>query len=121
MECGMSESLISAVCAELTVDGEGLELLAPCYVARQESVIASMGMLERLRECFPGAVEGAGLVALPWHEGIEQLMESVNLHPFEDAAGYMPTGHRLSIPGVHIRLEEGCVVARRERISLTRH
>lgn len=48
-------------------------------------------------------------------------MESVNLHPFEDAAGYMPTGHRLSIPGVHIRLEEGSVVARRERISLTRH
>lgn len=117
----MSESLISTVCAELTVDGEGLELLAPCYVALQERVIAGMGELERLRECFPGAVEGAGLVALPWCEGIEQLMESVNLHPFEDAAGYMPTGHRLSIPGVHIRLEEGSVVARRERIGLTRH
>ena len=85
------------------------------------SVIASMGVLECLRECFPGAVDGAGLVSLPWYEGIEQLMESVNLHPFEDAAGYMPTWHRLSIPGVHIRLEEGCVVARRERISLTRH
>ena len=42
MECGMSESLISAACAELTVDGEGLELLAPCYVAREESVIVSM-------------------------------------------------------------------------------
>lgn len=117
----MSESLISAACAELTVDGEGLELLAPCYVARQESVIAGMGAMEPLRECFPGAVEGAGIVALPWYEGIEQLMESVNLHPYEDAAGYMPTGHRLSIPGVHIRLEEGCVVARRERISMTRH
>lgn len=50
MECGMSESLISAVCAELTVDGEGLELLAPCYVARQESVIAGMGAMEPLRE-----------------------------------------------------------------------
>lgn len=117
----MSESLIAAVCAELTADGEGLELLAPCYVARQERVIACMGAMERLREYFARAVEGAGLVALPWYEGIEELMESVNLHPFEDAAGYMPTGHRLSIPGVHIRLEEGCVVARRERISLTRH
>ncbi|KSN27820.1 hypothetical protein APA78_18095 [Pseudomonas aeruginosa] len=80
-----------------------------------------MGVLECLRECFPGAVDGAGLVSLSWYEGIEQLMESVNLHPFEDAAGYMPTGHRLSIPGVHIRLEEGCVLARCERISLTRH
>ena len=117
----MSESLMMAVCAGLTADGEGLELLAPCYVARQESVIACMGALERFRECFPEAVEGAGLVALPWYDGIEQLMESVNLHPFEEAAGYMPTGHRLSIPGVHIRLEEGSVVARRERISLTRH
>ena len=117
----MSDSLIIAVCAELTVDGEGLELLAPCYVDRQESVIASMGVLEPLRECIPCAVEGAGLVALPCYDGIEQLMESVNLHPFEDAAGYMPTGHRLSIPGVHIRLEEGSVVARRERIGLTRH
>ncbi|MCY1288934.1 hypothetical protein D9M68_909650 [compost metagenome] len=117
----MSESLRSAVCAELTADGEGLELLAPCYVARQESVIASMGAMERFRENFPGAVEGAGLVALPWYDGVEQLMESVNLHPFEDAAGYMPAGHRLSIPGVHIRLEKGCVVARREGISLTRH
>ena len=117
----MSESLIMAVCAELTVEGEGLELLAPCYMTRQESVIASMGTMERFRECFPAAVEGAGLVALPWYEGIEECMESVNLHPFEDAAGYMPTGHRLSIPSVHIRLEEGFVVARRERISLTRH
>ncbi len=117
----MSESLMMALCAELTADGEGLELLAPCYVARQASVIASMGTLERFRECFPEAVEGAGLVALPWYDGIEQLMESVNLHPFEEAAGYMPTGHRLSIPGVHIRLEEGRVVARRERTSLTRH
>ena len=117
----MSESGTAAVCAELNADGEGLELLAPCYVARKESVIASMGAMERLRECFPGAVEGAGMVVLPWYEGIEQLMESVNLHPFEDAAGYMPTGHRLSIPGVHIRQEEGSVVARRERISLTRH
>ncbi|HBP6838657.1 hypothetical protein FA274_30280 [Pseudomonas aeruginosa] len=97
------------------------ELLAPCYVARQEGVITCMGELARMRKYFPAAVEGAGMVALPWYEGIEQLMESVNLHPFEDAAGYMPTGHRLSIPGVHIRLEEGSVVARRERISLTRH
>lgn len=117
----MSDSLTAAVCAELTADGEGLELLVPSYVARQENVMACMGELARMRECFPGAVEGAGLVALPWYEGIEQLMESVNLHPFEDAAGYMPTGHRLSIPGVHIRLEEGSVVARRERISLTLH
>lgn len=117
----MSDSMMATACAELTVDGEGLELLMPCYVARQERVIASMGTMERFRECFPGAVEGAGLVALPWYEGIEECMESVNLHPFEDAAGYMSTGHRLSIPNVHIRLEEGCVVARRERISLTRH
>lgn len=117
----MSDSLMAAVCAELTADGEGLELLMPCYVARQERVIVCMGTMVRLRECFPDAVEGAGLVALPWNEGIEELMESVNLHPFEDAAGYMPTGHRLSIPGVHVRLEEGSVVARRERISLTRH
>lgn len=80
-----------------------------------------MGTMERFRECFPRAVEGAGLVALPWYEVIEELMESVNLDPFEDAAGNMPTGHRLSIPGVHIRLEEGSAVARRERISLTRH
>lgn len=80
-----------------------------------------MGAMEHFRECFPCAAEGAGLVALPWYEGIEECMESVNLHPFEDAAGYMPTGHRLSIPSVHIRLEEGCVVARRERISLARH
>ncbi len=121
MESGISESVMAAVCAELTADGDGLQLLAPCYVARHERVIASMGVLERFRECFPGAVEGAGLVALLWYEGIEQQMESINLHPFEDAAGYMPTGHRLSIPGVHIRLEEGAVVARRERISLTRH
>lgn len=121
MECRMNKSVMVAVCAELMSDGEGLELLAPCYVARQEGVIACMGELERMRKCFPGAVEGAEMVALPWYEGIEQLMESVNLHPFEDAAGYMPTGHRLSIPGVHIRLEEGSVVARRERISLTRH
>lgn len=60
-----------------------------------------MGTMERFRECFPRAVEGAGLVALPWYEVIEELMESVNLDPFEDAAGNMPTGHRLSIPGVH--------------------
>lgn len=117
----MSDSLMTTVCAELTVDGEGLELLAPCYVARQERVIANMGTMVRFRECFPRAVEGAGLVAMPWYEGIEECMESVNLHPFEDAAGYMPTGHRLSIPNVHIRLGEGCVVARRERISLTLH
>lgn len=81
----MSDSLIATACAGLTADGEGLELLMPCYVARQERVIASMGMMERFRECFPCAVEGAGLVALPWYEGIEELMESVNLHPFEDA------------------------------------
>jgi hypothetical protein len=105
---------MAAVCAELTADGDGLQLLAPCYVARHERVIAGMGALERLREAFPDAVEGAGLVALPWYEGIEQHMESVNLHPFEDAAGYLPSG-------VYIRLEEGAVVARRERISLTRH
>jgi len=48
-------------------------------------------------------------------------MESVNLYPFEDAAGYMPSGHRLGIPGVHIRVEKGCVVARRRRISLKWH
>lgn len=117
----MSESVMAAVCAGLTADGDGLQLLAPCYVARHERVIACMGALERLREAVPDAVEGAGLVALPWYEGIEQHMESVNLHPFEDAAGYLPSGHRLSIPGVHIRMEEGAVVARRERISLTRH
>lgn len=117
----MSKSVMVAVCAELTPDGEGLELLAPCYVARQEAVLAGMGTMERFRECFPDAVEGAGLVALAWYEGIEQFMESVNLHPFEDAAGYMPAGHRLSMPGVHIRMEECCVVARRERISPARH
>lgn len=31
----MSDSLMATACAELTVDGEGLELLMPCYVARQ--------------------------------------------------------------------------------------
>ncbi len=117
----MSESVMDEVCAALTIDGQGLELLVPCYVARHESVLASTGSMKRLRECFPAAVEGAGLVVLPWYDGIEQDMESTNLHPFEDAAGYMPSGHRLSIPGVHIRMEEGMVVARRERISLTRH
>lgn len=80
-----------------------------------------MGSMERFRQCFPAAFEGAGLVAIAWHEGIERDMESANLYPFEDAAGYMPSGHRLGIPGVHIRIEEGAVVARRERISLTRH
>ena len=66
MECGMSESLIAAVCAELTADGEGLELLAPCYVARQERVIACMGSIERLRQDFSMSFEGSGLGALPW-------------------------------------------------------
>ena len=39
----------------------------------------------------------------------------------EDAAAYLPSGHRFSIPGVYLRLEAGRVVARRERISLTQH
>lgn len=51
----------------------------------------------------------------------EVWMASVNLHPFEDAAGYLPSGHRFSIPGVHLCREQGNVVARRERISQARH
>ena len=117
----MSELQRDADCAVLTVDGEGLLLFAPCYVACEERVIACMGGLARLRECFPAVVEGAGLVVLPWYEGIEQWMASVNLHPFEDAAGYLPSGHRFSIPGVYLCREQGNVVARRERISQARH
>ena len=104
-----------------TADGEGLYLLAPCYVARQERIAQCMGSLEIGMKRFPQAILSAQLLVLPWYEGIERDMEVANLHPFEDAAAYLPSGHRFSIPGVHIRLEGGCVVARRERISLTQH
>lgn len=104
-----------------TADGEGLCLLAPCYVARQERVAQCMGSLEIGMQRFAQAILSAQLLVLPWYEGIEQDMEAANLHPFEDAAAYLPSGHRFSIPGVYLRLETGRVVARRERISLTQH
>ncbi len=117
----MTESPITLVCATLTADAKGLQLHVPCYVARQERVQACMGSMARLSDCFSESFAGAGLVAIAAYDGIEQDMAALNLHPFEDAAGYLPSGHRFSIPGVYLRIEEGCVVARRERISLTQH
>jgi hypothetical protein len=104
-----------------TADGEELYLLEPCYVARQERVVKCMGSLEIGMQRFPQAVLSAKLLVLPWYDGIERDMEAANLHPLEGAAGYLPSGHRISIPGVHLRLEAGRVVVRRERISLTKH
>lgn len=107
-------------CATLTPDGEGLRLLAPCYVLRTERLLERLGTLKYMRQRFIYRTEGAGLVALSWFEGIEEVLRSLNLRPFEDAAGYLPSGHRLSIPGVYLRVENGAVVVRRERISATR-
>jgi hypothetical protein len=105
----------------LTADGEGLYLQAPCYVARQERVVQCMGSLEIGMQRFTQAILSAQLLVLPWYEGIEHEMEAANLHPFEDAAAYLPSGHRFSVPGVHLRLEAGRLVVRRERISLPQH
>ena len=115
------ERLAEMVGAQFTEDGEGLYLLEPCYVARQERVVQCMGSLDIALQRFPLAMLGAQLLVLPWYEGIERDMEAANLHPFEDAAAYLPSGHRFSIPGVHVRLEGCCVVVRRERVSLTQH
>lgn len=118
----MSEqTLMDIASVVLTIDGAGLHLQAPCYVARQERVAQCMGSLEVGMQRFPQAILIAQMLVLPWYDSIERDMEAANLHPFEDAAAYLPSGHRFSIPGVHIRLEGGCVVARRERISLTQH
>jgi hypothetical protein len=118
----MSEQTLMEMAGVLpTADGEGLYLLEPCYVARQERVMQCMGSLEIGMQCFPQAILSAQLLVLPWYDGIERDMEAANLHPFEDAAGYLPSGHRISVLGVHLRLEAGRVVVRRERISLTKH
>ena len=118
----MSEQIQMEMAGEMpTADGEGLHLQAACYVARQERVVQCMGCLEIGMQRFPQAILSTQLLVLPWYEGIERDMEAANLHPFEDAAAYLPSGHRFSVPGVHIRLEAGRVVVRRERISLTQH
>lgn len=118
----MNEQTIMEVTVVLpTADGEGLRLQTPCYVARQERVAQCMGSLEIGMQRFPQAIVSARLLVLPWYEGVEREMAAANLHPFEDAAAYLPSGHRFSIPGVYMRLEAGSVVARRERISLTQH
>lgn len=104
-----------------TADGDGLYLKVPCYVAREERVAQCMGSLDIGIQRFPQAILMAKMLVLPCYDGIERDMATANLHPFEDAAAYLPSGHRFSIVGVYMHMEGGRVVVRRERVRVTQH
>ena len=108
--------LLDMLSAVPTADGEGIYLLAPCYVMRQERVTQCMGSLTVSMQRFPRAVLEAQLLVLFWYEGFEGDMAAANLHPFEDAAAFLPSGHLFSIPGLRVRLEAERVVVRCENL-----